>query len=334
MTWPPLLRRAGRRTNLALFVLLVGAFLSGWVAFAVAEPVPATLVTLAHGLFGLGVVALVPWKSVVVGRAQQVRASSLLLVVAIGACLAGGFVLVFAGYVSVLGITPIQLHVGAALVAVPLFVLHVVRHRHRQVPRRRDLTRRALLRTAGFAAVTAAGYVALEGLGRAAGSPSAQRIATGSHPLVPADVPATSWLLDRVPALDPATYRVDVAGRSMSVAELAALAGPVAARLDCTSGWYADETWTAVRLDRIVPASGATSIEVVSVTGYSRLFPAAEAAQLWLAVAREGQALRAGRGAPVRLVVPGRRGFWWVKWVAEVRLVGAPAWLQSPFPMQ
>ena len=94
------------------------------------------------------------------------------------------------------------------------------------------------------------------------------------------------------------------------------------------------ETWTAVRLDRVVPASGAASIEVVSATGYSRLFPAQEVSQLWLAVAREGQVLRPGRGAPVRLVVPGRRGFWWVKWVTEVRLVGTPAWLQSPFPLQ
>ncbi len=275
-----------------------------------------------------------PWKSVVARRARQLRAASLLLVVAIVACLVGGFVLVFAGYVDVLGITPIQLHVGAALVAVPLFVLHVVRHRRRQAPRRRDLSRRALLRTAGFAAVTAVGYAVLEGLGRLFGSPSAQRIATGSHPLAPADVPATSWLLDRVPVLDPATHRVDVAGRSMSVAELSALAGPVVARLDCTSGWYADETWTAVRLDRVVPVANTATIEVVSVTGYSRRFPAADAAQLWLAVAREGQVLRAGRGAPVRLVVPGRRGFWWVKWVAEVRLIGTPAWRQPPFPLQ
>lgn len=334
MTWPPLLRRAGRRTNLALVVLLVGAFLSGWVAFAVAAPVPAALVTLAHGLLGLGVVVLVPWKSVVVGRARRVRAASLLLVAAIAACLVGGFVLVFAGQIAVLGITPIQLHVGGALVAVPLVVLHVVRHGRRQGPRRRDLSRRAVLRTAGFAAATATGYVALEGIGRLAGAPSAQRIATGSHRLVSADVPATSWLLDGVPLLDPATHRVDIAGRPVGVVELAALAGPVDARLDCTSGWFADETWSAVRLDRVLSDPGARSIEVVSVTGYSRLFPAAEAAQLWLAVAGDGRTLRAGRGAPVRLVAPGRRGFWWVKWVATVRPVDTPAWLQSPFPVQ
>ena len=334
MTWPPLLRRAGRRTNLALFVLLIGAFLTGWLAFATADPVPAGLVALAHGLLGLGVVALVPWKSVVVRRARRVRVASLLLVVAIVACLVGGFVLVFAGQVSLLGITPIQLHVGGALVAVPLFVLHLARHRRRQGPRRQDMSRRGLLRTAGFVAATATGYAGLEGLGRAVGSPSAQRIATGSHRLLSVDVPATSWLLDGVPVLEPETHRITVAGRSVAVAELRDLAGPIDARLDCTSGWYADETWTAVRLDRLVPAAGAASIEVVSVTGYSRLFPAAEASQLWLALAANGRTLRPGRGGPVRLVAPGRRGFWWVKWVGEVRPVDTPPWFQPPFPLQ
>lgn len=338
MTWPPLLRRAGRRTNLALFVLVVGAFLSGWLAFATPEGAAAWLVTTAHGLAGLGVVALVPWKQVVVRRARRVRWWSLLLVVAILACLAGGFVLVFAGPdvigTALAGITPIQLHVGAALVAVPLFAAHVAAHRSRQGPRRRDLGRRAVLRTGLFAAATAVGYVALEAAGHATGSPSGRRIATGSHRLAPADVPPTSWFLDRVPVLDPATHRIDVAGRALSLADLAALAEPVDARLDCTSGWFADETWTAVRLDRLLAVGGAASIEVISVTGYSRLFPADEAAQLWLAVATQGRALRPGRGAPVRLVAPGRRGFWWVKWVAAVRLDGTPSWLQSPFPLQ
>jgi DMSO/TMAO reductase YedYZ molybdopterin-dependent catalytic subunit len=36
----------------------------------------------------------------------------------------------------------------------------------------------------------------------------------------------------------------------------------------------------------------------------------------------------------VRLVAPGRRGFWWVKWVTRVEVVDAPWWLQSPFPLQ
>ncbi len=336
MSWLPVLRRAGRRTNLALFVLLTGAFGTGWLAFATASPLPATLVTAAHGLLGIGVVALAPWKATIVRRARTWRPASLLLAAAVVACLAGGFVLVLAGPVDVAGLTAVQLHVGGALVATPLLVAHLARYRRRQGPRRRDLGRRALLRTGGFAAATVAGYLLLEGVGRWTGS-AAGRAPTGSHPVAPAAVPATSWLLDAVPALDAATHRVDVAGRPFAVADLAAAAEPLAARLDCTSGWYADETWTATRLDRLLPAAGlaaAASIEVVSETGYTRLFPASDAARLWLATAAGGRSLRPGRGAPVRLVAPGRRGFWWVKWVAAVRLSDRPAWAQPPFPLQ
>ena len=55
---------------------------------------------------------------------------------------------------------------------------------------------------------------------------------------------------------------------------------------------------------------------------------------LWLATGVEGRRLDAGHGAPVRLVAPGRRGFWWVKWVASVQLSHLPPSAQSPFPLQ
>ncbi|MDT5134639.1 MAG: hypothetical protein QOE41_3950, partial [Mycobacterium sp.] len=35
-----------------------------------------------------------------------------------------------------------------------------------------------------------------------------------------------------------------------------------------------------------------------------------------------------------RIVAPGRRGFWWVKWVASVEVVDEPWWWQPPFPLQ
>ena len=160
---------------------------------------------------------------------------------------------------------------------------------------------------------------------------------TGSGRLPAAQIPATIWLLDRMPTLDPATHHVDVAGRQVGVAELELAATPVRARLDCTSGWYAEATWTGTRLSDLLPPAElatATSIEVRSVTGYTRRFSAAEASALWLATRCEGRPLTPGTGAPVRLVVPHRRGFWWVKWVGSVRLSSTPDWLQSPFPPQ
>jgi DMSO/TMAO reductase YedYZ molybdopterin-dependent catalytic subunit len=39
------------------------------------------------------------------------------------------------------------------------------------------------------------------------------------------------------------------------------------------------------------------------------------------------------RRLEARLVAPGRRGYWWVKWVTAVEPSSVPAWLQSPFPL-
>ncbi len=329
------LRRAGRRTNLALLVVLAAAFVTGWLAFGAGRPISATLATTAHGLLGLAVVALVPWKTVVVRRAPALRIASLLLVAVIVICLIAGFVEVFAGYGIRAGLSPIQVHVGAAAVAVGLLGWHVLRHR-RQRPRRSDLSRRRLLTAGLFAIGVGAGYAALEGVGRLAGSRSASRLPTGSHRLDPGRFPATIWLFDRVPAVSNA-HQVIVTGRPVPVTALDTQATVVTVRLDCTSGWYAEADWSGVRLTELVAAvelSAATSLVVTSVTGYRRTFPIADAGSLWLATRCHRRLLDAGHGAPVRLVAPGRRGFWWVKWVASVELSERAAWAQSPFPLQ
>jgi DMSO/TMAO reductase YedYZ molybdopterin-dependent catalytic subunit len=71
---------------------------------------------------------------------------------------------------------------------------------------------------------------------------------------------------------------------------------------------------------------------VISRTGYRRRLPLRDAPHLLLATSAGGQPLSAGHGAPVRLVAPGRRGFWWVKWVNRLELVDEPWWWQPPFP--
>ena len=118
---------------------------------------------------------------------------------------------VFVGFSPSGRLSPIQVHVGAALVAVPLLAWHVLRHRRQRLGRV-DLSRRNLLRTGAFAVGVIAGYLGIEAVGRAAGLPSASRIATGSHQLDPQDAPATIWLFDQVPVVSD-DHRVDVAGR-------------------------------------------------------------------------------------------------------------------------
>ena len=73
---------------------------------------------------------------------------------------------------------------------------------------------------------------------------------------------------------------------------------------------------------------------MTSGTGYHRRFELDSLPRLFLATRVQGSSLGAGTGAPVRLVAPGHRGFWWVKWVASVELSTVPASTQPPFPLQ
>jgi DMSO/TMAO reductase YedYZ molybdopterin-dependent catalytic subunit len=72
---------------------------------------------------------------------------------------------------------------------------------------------------------------------------------------------------------------------------------------------------------------------VASETGYVRRFPVGDARSMVLAARVGGRPLSAGHGFPARLVAPGRRGFWWVKWVERIETSSTPWWWQSPFPL-
>lgn len=327
---------AGRRTNAWLRWVLIGSFLTGWLSFAAGGGLPATLTQIAHAVFGLGVIVLAPWKTALVRRVRRTRPTGVILVVLVVLCLVGGFWQLAVGWRPVAGISAIQIHVGAALIGAVLLIWHVVRHR-RQRLRRSDASRRALLRGTTALAGVGVGYVVLTAIAQVTGGRNRRPTATGSRAIETEQIPATSWLFDTIEDLDPGTHRLVVAGSSYSVADLTARAGSVTARLDCTSGWYADAEWSGVRLSALIDAdllASARSLTVTSVTGYTRSFPVAQADALWLAVARGGVPMTRGTGAPVRLVAPGRRGFWWVKWVASVELSSTPSWLQLPFPPQ
>ncbi len=228
---------------------------------------------------------------------------------------------------------------GAALLAVPFALGHVLAHRPQL--RRTDLSRRWLLRTGALGG----GSLLLYGAGEATASvldlPGADRRSTGSHELGsgrPESMPVTQWFTDSVPSLDVDQWRLrlvtDGVERLLTYGEVAAGRDIVRAVLDCTGGWYAEQEWRGLRLDRLLAGAAGRSVEVVSVTGYRRRFPLADAPQLLLATSLAGLPLAAGHGAPVRLVAPGRRGFWWVKWVERVEVDDLPWWVQPPFPLQ
>jgi DMSO/TMAO reductase YedYZ molybdopterin-dependent catalytic subunit len=259
-----------------------------------------------------------------------------LAVLALGS-LAFGFASATGVLREVAGQTALWVHIALALLMVLPLAWHVDSRPVR--PRRADLTRRTFLRAGVLAAVGGGLYAGVEGVGRLVGAAGAGRRFTGSYALDPALTPVTSWIDDAVPAVDAVAWRLGVADaggrRVLSGAELAALGtATVRATLDCTSGWCVTADWTGVPLARLLRAGPEDrSIRVRSLTGYDRWFPLSDLDHLLLATSVDGRVLGPGHGFPARLVAPGRRGFWWVKWVDAVELSRRPWWTQPPFPL-
>jgi DMSO/TMAO reductase YedYZ molybdopterin-dependent catalytic subunit len=341
---------AGRRTNLALLALLAAALGTGALAFAMGTGW-ARAAAVAHGASGIGLLLLVPWKSVIARRGLRRRAgkagaiagtaASIAFAAAVAMSLLAGIGHSTGAIRSVAGITSMQVHVGAALVAVPLGLWHVWARRIR--PRRIDLTRRALIRSGALAAGSLGAYGALSGMTWLAKLPGRERRFTGSYErgsFIPEEMPVTQWLDDRVPIIDGSKWSLSVrsggeeVGRRLSLGQIEAMGRALTATIDCTGGWFARQRWEGVSLDRLIPSPAqARSVVVRSTTGYQRRFPIRDVGRLWVATRVGGEPLSPGHGFPARLVAPGRRGFWWVKWIEGIELSHVPWWWQPPFPL-
>lgn len=327
-----------RSTNLALLVLLPLAVISGLVANTAGTPW-GIHPSVFHGLIAFAILILAPWKQVIVRRGLRKKRStswvSLTLLVLVLTTLTTG-IMHAVGYQGRIGpLTLMQVHIGAAVIALLLAWFHYRSHPVR--PRRSlDVNRRAFLRATTLTAAAGLTWVTLEGTLDALGLTGGQRRFTGSHErgsFEPGALPVTSWLDDRVQRIDGNNWTLTVDNRVYNMADITAMPQETFdAVLDCTSAWYSEQTWSGVRLDRIVDVGDSRSLVVNSQTGYSRRFPAGDADKLWLVTHVGGKPLSAGHGYPARIVAPDRRGFWWVKWVVEIHTSDALWWLQLPFP--
>lgn len=338
----PIRRRAGlsgRQVNLLLELLVPAAIGTGLASWVAGDRWGGWFV-LAHRIVGLGLLVLAPAKlrgPVAAGfrRARPTRWLSaafgtlVLATVALGVLHATGL------WHGVGHWSALWTHELFAFALIPLFVWHLASRPVR--PRRADLDRRALLGGGLALGAAAAAYAAQQGVVAVAALDGRHRRFTGSHEVAshdPARMPSVVWIDDRRPAAtDPGGWPLVIAGRPTAVASLRARARPVVARLDCTGGWWSEQSWDAVPLRDLVGDRPGRSVRVRSATGYDRFFARHELDELYLAVGYGGEPLRPGHGAPVRLVAPGRRGYWWVKWVVSVEPDDRPAWLQLPLPL-
>jgi DMSO/TMAO reductase YedYZ molybdopterin-dependent catalytic subunit len=329
-------RQGGRRVDLALGLLLASAVLTGTAANTIGVNWPLDLIQL-HAAAALAILLLAPWKYLVIRRGLRqarrgrgTKALSLTLAAFVLITIGSGL-LHSTGKVEFVGpLTLMQIHVGAAIGALLAVVAHFLGHAVR--PRRADADRRALLRL-GVLGAGAAVAPAAWGTAAVAGG----RRFTGS--IAKPSLEVTAWFDDGIPRIDPARWRLRVGAAEFDLDAVRALPHErFTAILDCTSGWYSSQEWDGVRLSALLaaakaPAAGWRSVRVRSTTGYARWFGAGTLDDVWLVTAVGGEPLTDGHGFPARIVAPGRRGFWWVKWVTSIQPSARPAWAQSFFPL-
>jgi len=324
-----------RLTNDLLLALLLAQALGGLLGWAWPVASAAPLYSL-HRALGVAVILLLGWKQAIAWRSLRRRVRrrrwdrsivwgsvagiALLLTLAIGLA----WTLNLISFDLLWGYSPMNVHVALGILLLPFVGWHMLARRRQNAASASVRSRRSLVRVAGLAVATLVGWQAIERLAPAV------RLVTGSKPTASLSAnafPAEIWLLDEVPLLDPAQWRLVLGGSLAASLSLTELTGrhprrEVQAVLDCTSGWWSEQVWSGVGVLDVLRAAGvsaaASEVAVESVTGHRIVLPLADLETAILATHVGGEKISAGHGYPVRLVVPGRRGYQWVKWVKSV----------------
>lgn len=331
-----------RLTSLSLLIIVAALGITGTAVLI--APLPRFVMD-AHRFLGWVLLAILPFKAVVVARSIQRgvrRTLSDNMIVTFSIILAALLLIAIAlPLLWLLGIEfleglpgwrTVHLHwlVGLGLV-LPL-AIHV--WQRWLTPRARDFTsRRSVLSGVGVLAGGAAFYALFNRAGGRLFSLPPTRPSTGSREensfqgnALPVTTNPGSGLI-RIEAED---WRLTIRGLvarpfNLSLSDIRALpphqASPI---LDCTVGWYSQQIWSGVPLIDLLriaePDDRVRYVSLVGVSGYRKDIPMGEARQILLATHVGGEPISHPHGAPLRAVVPTRRGWFWVKWLVEIQL--------------
>jgi DMSO/TMAO reductase YedYZ molybdopterin-dependent catalytic subunit len=324
-----------RLTNDLLLVLLLAQVVGGLLGWALPVASAAPLYPL-HRALGVAVIVLLVWKQAIALSSLRRRLkrrrwdrsivwgslAGIALLVGLGIGLAWTLNLI--SFDLLWGYSPLNVHVALGILLLPFVGWHMLVRRRLNAVSAPVRSRRSVVRLAGLGVATLVGWQALERFAPAV------RLVTGSKPTASLSgnaFPAEIWLLDQVPGIDGAQWRLELGGGLGAALSLPDLLDrhprrEVQAVLDCTSGWWSEQIWSGVGVLDVMRTAGlpagATQLAVKSVTGHRIVLPLADLENAILATHVGGEALSPGHGYPVRLVVPGRRGYQWVKWVKSI----------------
>jgi DMSO/TMAO reductase YedYZ molybdopterin-dependent catalytic subunit len=325
---------AARVTDWGLAGLVAALVVTGALTLFAGSPGAAWVIAV-HDVCGIAIALLVViklrrvWPRLVRG-ARSPNAAGTGAALAVGGCLAAGFLWSAGVTVAPAGYSLLSWHDALGVILATAVLVHMVLRAKRL--RRRDVAgRRQFLAATGLAACAVLAWRAERPVQAVLGLKGARRRFTGSYEagsFAGNAFPSTSWVADNPAAIDLAFYRLRVDGLvahplAISLGQLST-AHELVATLDCTGGFYSTQRWRGVRLGWLLDLAGADPsarhVTVGSVTGYRWSFAIEQARELLLATHVAGAPLSHDHGAPVRLVAPGARGFQWVKWVTHIEL--------------
>ncbi|RPI31095.1 MAG: hypothetical protein EHM70_12310 [Chloroflexota bacterium] len=299
-----------------------------------------------HRLAGWSLIALIPWKTAISWRSlkrglQPDFDRGVMILVSLLLALLTLLVIVL-GVAWLWRLLPaeawlrqtlISWHWMLALALLAPFALHAWRRWPR--PAKPDLlSRRAALKMLGIGAVSVAGWWLAEQVAALKALSQAARRFTGSreaNSFSGNDFPVTNGPGEGDQRIEIETWRLDVEARgkaahSYTYQDLLDLPSEdVTATVDCTLGWYSTQVWKGIPLrdliDSIEIQGEVIAVRLEAVSGYAQIFPLQEARQILLATHVGGETLEHPHGFPLRAVVPSRRGWFWVKWLARIDVI-------------
>ena len=138
------------------------------------------------------------------------------------------------------------------------------------------------------------------------------------------------------PDIDLTRYRLSVEGLvdkplSLSIDEIKALPAEVRyVKLPCVEGWTESGIWRGPKLSSLLESAGmkngADNVVFSSPGGYTTSLTLSDikATDPLLAYGVNGLKLPDEQGYPLRLVVPDRLGYKWIKWVTGIKVIKGP----------
>jgi len=138
---------------------------------------------------------------------------------------------------------------------------------------------------------------------------------------------------EEAPVIDAQSYRLNVTGlveNPVTVSYEDILAMPVLERLvdlPCVEGWTETSMWKGARLSDLLETAAvqkeADRVVFSSPGGYttSLTLQDIEETDPLLAYQANGETLPHEQGFPIRLVVPDRLGYKWIKWVTGIEVI-------------